>query len=175
LWGDGCIVGSLRVAAFPLLGAAMLNGAPHGWGKTATGVPSLSAKLNRPTILLADDHPGFPVIEEQVLKGEFDVIGMVCDGHALYEAAMRLKPDVIVTDISMPVMSGIDAVDRLMHSGCTSKIVFLTVHTDDEFVRKCLSTGALGYVVKPRMLADLILAIREVLAGHIFVSERLAD
>jgi DNA-binding NarL/FixJ family response regulator len=145
------------------------------------GIKPLSAflpwapTLARATILLADDHPGFPLIEEQLLKGEFDVVGVVYNGHGLYEAAMRLKPDVIVTDISMPVMSGIDAVGQLMDSGCTSRIVFLTVHTDYEFVRRCLSTGALGYVVKPRMLTDLVRAIREVLAGHVFVSEHLAD
>jgi DNA-binding NarL/FixJ family response regulator len=86
---------------------------------------------------------------------------------------MRLKPDVIVTDISMPILNGIEAVDRLMESGCNSRIVFLTVHSDAEFVRRCLSAGALGYVPKSRIASELVPAIREALAGNIFISPYL--
>jgi DNA-binding NarL/FixJ family response regulator len=87
-----------------------------------------AGQLNKARILLADDHPNFPEMEGHVLEPEFEVIGKVANGLALFEEAMRLKPDVIVTDISMPVLNGIDAVDRLMESGCNSRIVFLTVH-----------------------------------------------
>jgi DNA-binding NarL/FixJ family response regulator len=132
-----------------------------------------AGQLNKARILLADDHPNFPEMEGRVLEPEFEVIGKVANGLALFEEAMRLKPDVIVTDISMPVLNGIDAVDRLMESGCNSRIVFLTVHSDFDFVRRCLSTGAFGYVVKSRMASDLTLAVREALAGHIFVSRHL--
>jgi len=87
---------------------------------------------------------------------------------------MRLKPDVIVTDISMPVLSGIEAANRLNESGCKSKIIFLTVHSDSDFVRTCLATGAFGYVVKSRITTDLIPAIQDALAGRIFISPPLA-
>jgi DNA-binding NarL/FixJ family response regulator len=131
-------------------------------------------RLNKVRILLADDHPHFPEIEERFLEPEFEVIGKVCNGQALFDEAMRLKPDVIVTDISMPILNGIEAADRLKESGCNSRIVFLTVHSDADFVRRCLSTGAFGYVAKSRMASELVLAIREALAGGIFVSRHLA-
>jgi DNA-binding NarL/FixJ family response regulator len=87
---------------------------------------------------------------------------------------MRLKPDVIVSDISMPLLNGIEAADQLKESGCQSRIVFLTVHSDPDFVRVCLAAGAFGYVVKSRIGAELLPAIREALAGHIFISCHLA-
>lgn len=126
--------------------------------------------LMKPRILLADDHPGFPDLEEHVLGPEFEVIGKVSNGQALFEEAMRLKPNVIITDISMPIVNGIEAADRLRESGCESRIVFLTVHADSDFVRRCLSTGAFGYVMKSRIATELVPAVREALAGNIFVS-----
>src|SRR2546429_9563932 len=75
--------------------------------------------------------------------------------------------------ISLPVLNGIEAADRLMGSGCESRFVFLTVHSDPDFVRRCLSTGAFGYVVKSRIASELVVAIREALAGNSFVSQRL--
>jgi len=98
----------------------------------------------------------------------------VGDGQALVDAALRLQPDVIVTDISMPILNGIEAADRLKDSGCKARIVFLTIHSDPDFVRRCLATGAYGYVVKPRLTVELIPAILEALAGRIFVSQNLA-
>ena len=71
-------------------------------------------------------------------------------------------------------LNGIEAADQLKESGCQSRIVFLTVHSDPDFVRECLATGALGYVVKSRLITDLLPAIREALAGHIFISDHLA-
>ena len=124
-------------------------------------------------ILLADDHPRFPEMETRLLEAEFEVVGRVGDGQALVEEAMRLKPDVIVTDISMPILDGIAAVDRLKESGNSSRIVFLSVHTDTDFVRKCLSAGAFGYVVKSRVASELVPAIRHALAGNIFISRYL--
>jgi DNA-binding NarL/FixJ family response regulator len=129
--------------------------------------------LSKVRILLADDHPGFPEIEERLLESEFEVIGKVGNGQALFEQAMRLKPDVIVTDISMPILNGIEAADRLKESGCNSRIVFLTVHSDTEFVRRCLSAGAFGYVPKSRIANELVPAIRAALEGNIFVSQHL--
>jgi DNA-binding NarL/FixJ family response regulator len=109
-------------------------------------------------------------MEERFLSTEFEVVGKVGDGQALFDEALRLEPDVIVTDISMPILNGIEAAERLRDSGCKSRIVFLTIHSDAEFVRRCLSAGAFGYVAKPRMASELIPAIREALDGRIFVS-----
>jgi DNA-binding NarL/FixJ family response regulator len=113
-------------------------------------------------------------MEERLLEPEFEVIGKVRNGQAMFEEAMRLKPDVIVTDISMPILNGIEAADRLKESGCNSRIVFLTVHSDPDFVRRCLSSGALGYVAKSRIAIELVPAIREALEGNIFVSRHLS-
>ena len=112
---------------------------------------STGGSLGRARILLADDHPDLLKMVERHLEPEFEVVGMVLDGQLLLEEAMRLKPDVIVSDISMPLLNGIEAADQLKESGCQSRIVFLTVHSDPDFVPVCLAAGALGYVVKSRM------------------------
>jgi DNA-binding NarL/FixJ family response regulator len=124
-------------------------------------------------ILVADDHPGFPEVEERLLEREFEIVGKVRNGQALIEQAIQLEPDVIVTDISMPILNGIAAVQRLKDSKCKSQIIFLTVHADRDFVRMCLSTGALGYVLKPHMAKELKRAILAVLEGRMFVSPDL--
>lgn len=131
--------------------------------------------LSKVRILLADDHPKFPDTAEKLLGADFEVIAKVGNGQALFETAMRLQPDIIVSDISMPILNGIDAADLLRNSGCTARIIFLSVHIDSEFVRQCLLVGAFGYVIKSRVASELIPAIREALAGHIFVSQQMAD
>lgn len=120
-------------------------------------------------ILLADDHRRLLELIRGLLEPTYDVVGCVEDGESLVEAAGNLHPDVIVTDISMPKLDGIEAADRLRESG-SSKIVFLTVHADPDFAQAALKTGALAYVSKLRINTDLLIAIREALAGHIFVS-----
>jgi DNA-binding NarL/FixJ family response regulator len=90
---------------------------------------------------LADDHLDSLETVERHLKPEFEVVGKVRDGQLLIEEAMRLKPDVIVSDISIPLLNGIEAADQLKESDCRSRIVFLTVHTDSDFVRRCLCRG----------------------------------
>ncbi|HEY2547773.1 MAG TPA: response regulator transcription factor [Candidatus Acidoferrum sp.] len=122
-------------------------------------------------ILLADDHPGFPEMAEHLLGSDFTVVAKVGNGQDMFEAGMRLQPDIIVSDISMPMLNGLDAADLLMKAGCKARIVFLSVHNDSEFVRQGLLVGAFGYVVKSRITTELVPAIREALAGHIFVSQ----
>ena len=121
-------------------------------------------------ILLADDHPDLLLIVSDLLNFMFDVVGAVGDGESLLNAAAYLQPDVLVMDISMPVLTGIEAAQRLKERGDTARIVFLTVHDDPDFVRASLATGAFGYVVKPRLASDLVHAIREALADRIFIS-----
>jgi DNA-binding NarL/FixJ family response regulator len=126
--------------------------------------------MNKVRILVADDHPQFLEIVERLLGPTFEIVGIMGDGRALFEAGLNLKPEVIVTDISMPVMNGIEAIDELRKANCASKVIFLTVHSDPGFVRACLAIGALGYVFKPRVAIDLLAAIREALADHPFIS-----
>ncbi len=108
------------------------------------------------------------------LVSEFDVVGTVTNGKALLSAAERLKPDVVIVDISMPILNGIEAVRRLKESGSQARVVFLTVHESSDYVRAALATGALGYVVKPHLAADLGVAIKEVHAGRSYLSPSIA-
>ena len=103
----------------------------------------------------------------------FEIVGEAQNGQALAEAALKLKPDVIVTDISMPILNGIEAAKRSPQAGGTSKIVFLTAPSDPDFISNCMATGALGYVGKGRLARDLEAAIREAVAGRIFISPAL--
>lgn len=121
-------------------------------------------------VLLADDHRGLLEIIQSLLKIEVEIVGCVSDGESLVDAAMELDPDIIVTDISMPRLSGLEAVDRLRESGCSSKVVFLTAHSDPDFVAAALRTGAFGYVLKTVVVKDLLFAIREANEGRVFVS-----
>jgi DNA-binding NarL/FixJ family response regulator len=126
--------------------------------------------LNRPRILVADDHQPVQERVREILQTSYEVIGTVGNGIELVDEAKRLRPDVIVLDISMPGMTGIEAAHELREAGSAAKVVFLTVHERVEFVHACLAEGALGYVIKPRLNVDLIPAIQEALSGHRFIS-----
>jgi DNA-binding NarL/FixJ family response regulator len=126
--------------------------------------------LERPRVFLADDHADFLAIVSRLLESEFDLIDTFQDGSAVVEAADALDSDLLVMDISMPGLNGIDAAQRLRAAGCRAKVVFLTVHKDPDYVRSALAAGALGYVFKDRLASDLVPALREALADHQFVS-----
>ncbi len=126
--------------------------------------------MERARLVLADDHPGLLQCIEGMLAGEFDIIGLATDGKAALETALNLNPDVLVLDVTMPLMDGLEAARRLKEAGSDARIVFLTIHQDADFLRTALEIGAEGYVVKCRLASDLILAVREVLAGRKFVS-----
>ena len=111
-------------------------------------------------ILLADDHRSLLELIRGLLEPTYDVVGCVEDGQSLVQAAGKLQPDVIVTDISMPRLNGIEAAHRLGQSGSSSKIVFLTAHAYPDFAQAALKTGALAYVTKLRIGTDLLVAIR---------------
>jgi DNA-binding NarL/FixJ family response regulator len=138
--------------------------------RLAPSLNQLAEHMSKVRILVADDHAGVRELVESMLEPTFKVIGTVGNGKALVETARRLQPDVIITDISMPILSGIEAAKQLQESGSRAKVVFLTVHSDPDIVRACLNVGACGYVVKPRMDSDLLPAVREALAGRIFLS-----
>jgi DNA-binding NarL/FixJ family response regulator len=126
--------------------------------------------LNRPRILVADDHQPMQERVRELLQASCDIVGAVSNGIELVEQATRLRPDLIVLDISMPGITGIEAAHELRESGSTAKVVFLTVHERVEFVHACLAEGALGYVIKSRLNVDLISAIQEALYGRRFIS-----
>jgi len=126
--------------------------------------------LIRPRIFLADDHQELLEAEVGLLYSSFELVGTASDGISLVTDVQRLKPDVVVVDITMPLMNGIDAVQKLMASGSTAKFVFLTVNTSPEFVAACQKAGALGYVVKSRMKTHLIPAIRAAVENATYVS-----
>jgi DNA-binding NarL/FixJ family response regulator len=126
--------------------------------------------VNRARVLLADDHS---VVLDRVgvlLSASFEVVGAVRNGQELIFAGISLQPDVIVSDVTMPVLGGIEAVHQLREAGSTAKFVFLTIHVEREFVEACVAEGALGYVVKSHMKTDLIPAIQAALVGRIFIS-----
>jgi DNA-binding NarL/FixJ family response regulator len=122
-------------------------------------------------VLIVDDNDGMLTRAAAVLSSGCEVVGTVKDGQSALEAADALHPDVIVLDISMPGMTGFDVARRLRESGCTAAVVFLTVHDDEEFVVRARAVGGLGYVVKPRLAADLVPAVRDARAGRPFVSK----
>lgn len=124
----------------------------------------------RARALLADDHAAILDRAAQALSRDCEIVGTVSNGIDALEAAGRLLPDVIVLDISMPGMTGLEVATRLRETGNVAVIVFLTVHEDQEFVDAARATGAAGYVVKSRLSSDLSKAVAEALAGRQFVS-----
>ena len=100
----------------------------------------------------------------------YQVIGAVTDGESVQRAYSRLRPDIIILDISMSDISGIDVAQDLVDSGCKAKIVFLTVHEDADFINAAMGAGGSAYVVKSRVSSDLIPALDAVLSGKLFVS-----
>lgn len=135
---------------------------------------ALEVLLNRIRVLLADDHKAMLFHVARMLEPDYDVVGAFSDGRAFLEAATRLEPDVLILDISMPVLSGLEAARELKKAGSHSKIIFLTVHEESDFVRESFASGGSGYVIKSRLATDLVLAIQEVLAGRSFVSPPLS-
>ena len=127
-------------------------------------------ELDQIRVLLADDHEAMLDRVARLLATECNVVGTVTDGQQALDAARELKPDVLVLDISMPVMNGIETARRLKEAGAETRIVFLTVHDDPDFAKEALEAGALGYVIKPRIVSDLLAAIKEAHAGRSFVS-----
>lgn len=125
-------------------------------------------------LLVADDHRAMLDSLVRLLSCEFEVVATASDGLAVVETATRLQPDVLVLDIAMPGLNGIAAAARLKESGSTAKVVFVTNLRDREFVQESLALGDIGFVVKDRLVADLLPAIHQVLSGHSFISPSVA-
>lgn len=130
--------------------------------------------MSKIRLLLADDHETILEQVRALLSEEFEVIGMVRNGRDAVSEVERLDPDVLVIDISMPLLNGLQAAKQLRLSKRRTKIVFLTVHEDQEYVAAAFSVGASGYVVKPSLTHDLIPAIRAAVEGQTYVSVSIA-
>jgi len=130
----------------------------------------MGGNVSRSRILLADNHKELRDTIEHLLESEFDIVGVVAGGEELLSVESETHPDVCVLDISMPKVSGIEAANRLKAEGSRTKVIFLTVHEDPDYLQAALDTGALGYVLKSRIVADLSQAIRSVLSGQVFIS-----
>jgi DNA-binding NarL/FixJ family response regulator len=130
--------------------------------------------MNRYRVLIADDHRIFAEGLRGLLETEFEVVGLAGDGQELVAAATRLKPDVIVTDVSMPSLNGIEAAEHLRELGVDAPIVFLTQHRDLAYARRALAVGALGYVLKHAASSELITAVQEAIQGRSFISSLIA-
>ena len=129
-----------------------------------------TASSERPRVLLVDDNDAILARARAVLGPACVVVGTATDGPSALRAAKALLPDVIVLDISMPDMTGFDVAARLRQAGSTAAIIFLTVHSDDDLVVTARAAGITSYVVKPRLVLDLVHAVAEAHAGRGFVS-----
>jgi DNA-binding NarL/FixJ family response regulator len=136
----------------------------------AAACPDQDQPLGRIRVLLADDNDEFLAVTGRLLEPEYEVVKTVSDGQAVVEEATTLRPDLIVLDITMPVLNGIAAARRIKAAGFAGKMVLLTVHGDPDYVRAAVAAGAQGFVVKSRLASDLLPALREILAGRTFVS-----
>ena len=131
-------------------------------------------RLLRPRLLLADDHRMVAEGLKSLLSSEFELLDVVEDGRALVAAAKRLRPDVIVADITMPHLNGIDALRQLKKDDPSVKVVFLTMRQEVAYARRALEAGASGFVLKHSAPAELITAIRAALSGKTYITPALA-
>lgn len=134
----------------------------------------LEKHARRARVLIADDHPLILAELVSLLRDQVDVVGTVSNGRSLVEAAVRLQPDVVITDISMPGMNGIDSLRSLKASRIVTKVIFLTMYNDSELVSEALRGGASGFVLKQAAGEELMTAIDEVLRGRVYLSPEVA-
>lgn len=131
--------------------------------------------MNRPRILMADDHRIVAEGLRSLLEPEFELIEIVADGVQMVEAAKRLSPDVILADITMPRLNGLEALERLREANCKAKVVFLTMHKDATYADRAMRAGASAFVLKHSASSELVNAIRESLMGRAYVTPAVAE
>ena len=130
--------------------------------------------MSKPRVLLADDHSLVLEGFRRILDDQCDLVGMVEDGRALLEAAQRVQPDIVILDVSMPLLNGIDAATQLKKSHPSIKVIFVTMHADADYVRSAFEAGASGYLLKRSAVDELEQAIRAVWAGHTYITPLIA-
>jgi DNA-binding NarL/FixJ family response regulator len=126
--------------------------------------------MRKPRILLADDHALVLEGFRRILEGHYELVGTVGDGRALLEAAKTMQPDIVILDISMPLLNGIDAAAQLKKICPKAKIIIVTMHADTDYVRSAFEAGASAYVLKRSAVDELEQAIRAVLEGHSYIT-----
>jgi DNA-binding NarL/FixJ family response regulator len=131
--------------------------------------------MTRIRLLLADDHMLFAEGLQSLLRDEFELLGTVGNGKELVEATHRLNPEVILVDISMPVLNGFDAVRRIRKDGNSAKVIFLTMHDDETLVAEAFRCGGSGYVLKQAAGEELVTAIREVAQGNNYLTPMITS
>jgi DNA-binding NarL/FixJ family response regulator len=131
--------------------------------------------MSKTTVLLADDHKIVLEGLKGLLEDEYEIVGAVGDGRELVEQAQKLHPDVIVVDIGMPLLNGIDAVTQIRKVRPNAKVVFLTMHQDAMYAKEAFEAGALGFVLKHSAPSELKTAIEEALKGNTFISPAIAQ
>jgi DNA-binding NarL/FixJ family response regulator len=131
--------------------------------------------MSGPRVLLADDHALLLGAFEKLLSGECEIVGQVSDGRALVEAAERLKPDVIVLDVSMPLLNGLDAGRQIKQKMRGVKLVFVTMNEDADLAAEAFRAGASAYVLKRSTPSELLTAIREVMQGRSYVTPLVTE
>ena len=142
---------------------------PIGFGAMRGRPPWMRPTVGRPRVILADNHPALLKATTELLKLEFEVVGNVTDGETLVAEALRLHPDVIVADIALPALSGIDAAHELRECEIRAEIVFLTTHSQQPFIEAYMAVRAPGYVLKSYMRAHLTGAIQAALGGQSYI------
>jgi len=130
--------------------------------------------ISRSSVLIADDHTLVADLCKKLLETEFDVVGTVSDGRALVRTAIDLKPDVIVLDIAMPILNGLDAGEQIKEKLPAVKLVYLTMNPDPEVAAEAFRRGASGYLLKTCAAGELVIAVRKVLRGLSYMSSRLS-
>ena len=131
--------------------------------------------MKRARVLLADDHLLTLEGIRAVVEPHYEIVGAVTDGRALLEAALRLKPELVILDITMPLLNGIDAAVQIKRALPETKLLFVTMHVNPAYLEAALNTGATGYVIKSAAREELLDAIKSVLAGRIYVTPSLSS
>ncbi len=131
--------------------------------------------MKKPRVILADDHKIVLEGLRGLLSAEFELVGEAANGQELLERARELAPDVVVADISMPLLNGIDAVRKMREEGGTAKVVFLTMHPDVVYATRALDAGASGYVLKHSASDELVEAIKIALRGGTYLSPQVRN
>ncbi|HTS56876.1 MAG TPA: response regulator transcription factor [Terriglobales bacterium] len=129
--------------------------------------------MTRPRVLIADDHNLVAELCKKLLEAEFDVVGTVSDGRALVRAAAELRPDVIVIDVAMPILNGLDAGQQIKQMFPAIKLVYLTMNPDAQITAEAFRRGAAGYLLKTCAAAEMVSCVREVLRGKTYMSSRI--
>jgi DNA-binding NarL/FixJ family response regulator len=126
--------------------------------------------MPKPRILLADDHALVLEGYRRLLEESYELVGTVADGRALVDAAKKLQPEIVILDVSMPVLNGIDASAQIKKFAPKTKIIVVTMHADTDYVRSAFEAGASAYVLKRSAVDELEQAIKAVLGGHSYIT-----